>query len=94
MIKALAMILIALSFFFNGCATKERLVTKIEYIKEPKYQFNKIELQGAYIELKDKETQRVCTQSLIELNTIYKGVIEFYDWQIDNYKEDGNETRQ
>lgn len=92
MIKVQVSILILLVFIFNGCSQKEKIITKIEYIKEDKYNFNKIDLQGSYIELKDKETQKQCTPSLLELNNIYKGVVDYYDWQIDNYI-DTNDTK-
>jgi len=92
MTKTIALILIALTFTFSGCSQKEKVITKIEYIKQEKYDFNKINLDGAYIVLKDKNTQKVCSNSLNELNSFYKEVIAFYDWQIDNYKEENNES--
>ncbi len=86
-----ALILIALVFIFSGCSQKEKIVTKIEYVKQEKYEFNKIDLNGAYIELRDKNIQKVCSPSLLELNTFYKDVVNFYDWQIDQYEKDNDE---
>ena len=85
MTKAIATVLIALTFTFSGCSQKELLVTKKVYIKEPKYEFQKLDLDGVYIELKDKKTQRLCTEPLLQLNDIYKNVKKFYDNQIDDY---------
>jgi hypothetical protein len=79
------LISIALVFICSGCTPKEQIVIKKEYIKEDKYSFNKIDFAGTYIELGSKEIQKTCTPSLLELNTIYKEAINFYDWQIDEY---------
>ena len=53
----------------------------------PKYEFQKIDTSGVYIDMKSKEVQRVCTPSLLELNEVYQGIIGFYDYQIDSYNE-------
>ncbi len=76
-------------FIFSGCFTKQvdKIVVKKEFIYEKPYIFEKIDLQGTYIELNSKQVQRLCTPPLIELNDVYKGVIEYYDWQIDSYAD-------
>jgi len=93
MIKIKVLVLIALAFISNGCTPKEKIVIKTEYIKQQKYTFNKVELKGAYIELKDKHTQKLCTPSLLELNTLYKDILYFYDWQIDEYGDKNDTTK-
>lgn len=78
----LLVLLVLVSILISGCATKEK-----EIIKQDPYSFQKIELQGAFIELPSKNIQKTCTPSLLELNTIYQGVIIFYDYQIDEYSK-------
>ena len=73
------------SILISGCTNQVQ-------VKEPKYKFEKIDTHGVYIELKDKNTQRTCTPALLELNDMYKGIIEFYDYQIDKYMADQNTT--
>lgn len=99
MIKIHLLILIALVFIFNGCycswsKPKPQVVTKIEYIKEEPYKFDTIDLSGAYITLDSKGTQRMCSKSLTELNLVYKPVVDYYEWQINEYRsKDDNKTK-
>jgi len=92
-----AWILIALVSITNiGCGYKvvERVVVKDRLVPEPKYKFEKINLEGAYMELGSKEVQRVCTPKLLEMNEMYRGVIGYYEWQIDEYmKKDENRSK-
>ena len=72
--------------FSSGCSQKE---PETIYIKQSKFQFEKVPLEGAYISLKgfsdtDKE---ICVPKLIELNTVYKSIKEAYDMQFDEYEK-------
>ena len=81
---------------FTGCTPKEpQVVVKTVMVYEKPYPFETLDLAGTYIELGTKELQRLCTPSLIELDDTYKGVIEFYKWQIKEYEEsrDDNKSR-
>lgn len=82
MLKVTSLILI-LVFIFSGCAQKE--IIKKVYIKAPTFEFQKINLSGAYIDLESNEQRNLCVKPLIELNDLYKGVLDFYDSQIDTY---------
>lgn len=77
----LSLLLIA-SILISGCTPKT--ITKIQYIKEQPYDFQTVNLQGAYIDLSPEE--QVCIPKLQELNTIYKETKQFYDNQIEDYK--------
>ena len=92
MIRAIVYQLVLLGFIFSGCSNKvpEKVVVKTEYVYEEPYKFEKIDLDGVYIELGTKEIQKMCTPGLLEINSIYKGAIEYYDWQIDTYRKDRN----
>ncbi|MBL3520321.1 hypothetical protein H0A43_07520 [Arcobacter lanthieri] len=73
--------LIAFISLFNGCSQK--LPSKIEYIKEEKYPFQFIELNGVYIELpKEQET---CISKLKELDSLHLGIRKYYENQIKHY---------
>ena len=85
-------ILIVLSSIYSGCTpTKPEIVIKKEYIYEKPYAFEKIDIEGAYIEMGSKELQRTCAPKMVELNDVWSGVVAFYTWQIDRYKEDKTE---
>jgi hypothetical protein len=88
--------LLGFTFLFSGCSQKEqKVVIKKEYIYEKPYKFETVDLKGAYIELGTKEIQRTCTPSLLELNEIYTGIKDYYEWQFDTYAKDKNDsTRQ
>lgn len=92
--KLTLIVLIALTFFFNGCAQKE---PQTIFIDAPLYNFQKISLNGIYVDAKTKEIQRICTPVVLEASKIYKHIInDFYEYQIDEYnkqnKENKNET--
>ena len=74
------MILSLIVFIFSGCSSK---TAKIEYVKQEPYEFQKIDLSGAYIDKNDKS----CGEIVSELQGIYKGVILFYEEQIDDYRK-------
>ena len=68
----------------NGCSQKE---PEVKYVKQKKFDFQAISLEGAYISLKgfsDKDKEK-CVPKLKELNTIYKGIKEAYDIQFNEY---------
>lgn len=72
-----------------GCVKQEpEVVVKNKFVYEKAYGFDTIDLDGVYIDLGSKTVQKMCTDSLVELNTVYRGVIEFYEDQIKRYKED------
>jgi hypothetical protein len=84
-----------------GCSSKVEPVkvetkwrTKIEYREAKRYDFQKVDLTGVYIELKDVETRKLCTPSLLEARDIYTGVIKYYELMIDEYKRDMNSTKE
>lgn len=88
--KAIKLTLVALGiiFFSSGCAQKEPdVVTKIEYVREEPWKFEKIDMAGVYIELGSKEEQRMCTPALMKLDEVHRGVRKFYEEQIDAYEE-------
>ena len=71
--------------FSSGCSQKE---PETIYIKQSKFQFEKVPLEGAYISLKgfsDKDKE-ICVPKLKELNTVYKSIVEAYDMQFDEYE--------
>jgi len=72
----------------TGCNKEPELVVKNKYVYEKPYDFSTIDLDGVYIDLKTKEIQKLCSPALVELNTMYKGVVEFYTSQIRRYRED------
>ncbi len=77
----------------SGCTQKE---PKIEYVKQKKFNFEKISLKGAYISLKgfsDKDKE-ICVPKLRELNTIYKSIKEAYDLQFNEYEIFYNEFKE
>lgn len=80
--------LLIVSILINGCAQKE---PQIIYKKTPYYDFQKVDLKGAYIEL--EEQQQVCIPLLKELNIIYKETKNFYDEQINDYKRLNKESK-
>jgi len=67
-----------------GCGEPQ---IQIRYVEATPYKFEKISLEGVYIELSSKEVQHLCTPALLDLNNLYTGVVDFYDWQIDAYSE-------
>lgn len=81
--KSLLMISLCLTLilFSSGCSQKE---PEIVYVKQKKFDFQIISLEGAYIHLEPKEKE-VCIPKLIELNTIYQGIKEAYDLQFSEY---------
>ena len=93
-----ALIPILLVFTFSGCycsfkKPEPQIVVKTEYIKEDKYNFEKVNTDGLYIETETKELQSKCTPLVLETSSIFRGIVDFYDWQIDEYgKEDKNDS--
>ena len=67
-----------------GCGEPQ---IQVRYVEATPYKFEKINLEGVYIELGSKEVQHLCTPVLLDLNNLYIGVVNFYDWQIDAYSE-------
>lgn len=85
-IKVLILTLLSTIFLISGCADKQIVIEK-EYIKPKPYPFEKISMDGTYIELHDKEIQRQCTPYLLELDGIHKNIRDYYHWQIDEYSK-------
>lgn len=73
---------LTLILFSSGCTQKE---PRVEYVKQKKFGFEKVSLEGAYIQLNPQEKE-VCVPKLIELNTVYKSIKEAYDIQFDEYE--------
>ena len=76
---------VAIAIVFAGCAGKAPV--EYRYVEDKIYRFEKIDLDGVYVDTGSKDVQRVCTPILNEMNTIYKGAISFYVWQIDEYNK-------
>ena len=74
-------VFLVLAIVFSGCGTKQKLTQPVE----PVYEFQKLDTTGVYIDLKSKEKQKLCSESLIELNSIWLEIQKYYDYQIDTY---------
>lgn len=99
MIRIRQLILIVLVFIFSGCycswnKPEPKVVVKTEYIKEKKYEFSKIELEGLYVETASKEVQKLCTPVVLEISDMYKKIIDYYNWQIEEYSNEYNRTEK
>ena len=82
------------SMLFMGCGQpeiREKIVIQKVFVPEEKTKFEKITTVGAYIELKDHKQLVECTPALNQLRSVYTGVIDFYDWQIDEYSKGSDE---
>lgn len=84
------LILNLLVFIFSGCycslkKPEPEVVVKTEYVKEPKYEFYKVNTDGLYVDAKAKEVQRMCTPVVLETSDMYRKIVDYYDWQIDEY---------
>lgn len=80
--KKYLMILSLIVFIFSlvGCIPK---TPKIVYVKQEAYEFQRIDLEGVYIEKENKS----CSEIVSELQSIYKSVILFYEEQIEDYEK-------
>jgi hypothetical protein len=93
------MLTVLISIFLTSCACKKpETIVKKEYIYEKPYEFQTINRKGVYIELGDRATLMTCTPSLVELDSVYDGIIKYYEWQFNAYKEhkrfpDNNESK-
>jgi len=83
--KIQVLVLMLIVFILSSCSTKQ-VEPRVKYIKNEKFEFQKIDLSGVYVEL-DKKDRKRCTKYLIDLNDIYSGIIDFYDYQIDEYNK-------
>jgi hypothetical protein len=92
------LLVLTVSFFISlsmaGCAEKApQVVTKIEYVKEKPWKFEKVDMEGAYILMDSKEQQRMCAPKMVEMGEKYREILDFYEEQMDEYKlqkGDGN----
>lgn len=93
--KAIKWILIASGFtlLLSGCAVKPEIIERTVYVKEEPWSFEKLDMNGVYIELESKEVQRICTPSLLKLDELHRGVRKFYEEQIDAYEESRSDAR-
>jgi len=90
MINVKLMTLILLSFILSSCA--ERQCIQHRDSNTTKYKFEKIDTTGIYIDLDNIEIRNKCSSALVSLNSIYTGILNFYDWQIDEYNRVENNT--
>ena len=71
----------------SGCAgtAKEEYVLppKVVSVEKEPYKFQKVDLEGAYIDLDSIEARNMCTPYLMDLDALLGGVIKFYEWQQD-----------
>lgn len=83
----LVLIIVSILFLINGCTPKE---PEIIYVKRNKYEFQKVDFTGAFIDLKEltEDQRNMCIPKLQELNTIYSETKSFYDSQFDDYNKD------
>lgn len=93
--RVIALVSMLLVFIFSGCMKQE---PEVKYVKAPTFKFEKIDLKGAYIELKSVDDRKRCSPYLLQMKEVYDGVIDFYNYQIDEYNKfikeqlDGNTT--
>ena len=90
MINIKLMTLILLGFILSSCA--ERQCTQHRDSNATKYKFEKIDTTGIYIDLDSIEIRNKCSSTLVSLNSVYTGILNFYDWQIDEYNRVENNT--
>ena len=74
--------LIIVSILSSGCTPKE---PKIIYKKAPVYDFQSIDFEGAYIDLKPNEM--ICKPIILHVIEVYSETKAFYDEQIKDYKK-------
>ena len=96
MTKVTASALVLLGFTCSGCAPKvvEKVVIRTKYVYEEPYNFQKVPIDGMYIDMGTKKLQKMCTPKMLEMNTQYREIIDYYDWQQDEYKRDRNTTKR
>jgi len=83
--KIQVLVLMLIGFILSSCSTKQ-VEPRVKYIKNEKFEFQKVDTKGVYIEL-DKHDRKRCTKYLLELNEIYNGILDFYNYQIDEYNK-------
>ena len=79
------LVLMLIGFILSSCTSKQ-IEPRVKYVKSEKFEFQKVDLNGVYVELNKKDRKR-CTKYLIDLNEIYSGILDFYDYQIDEYNK-------
>lgn len=76
--------LLIVSTLISGCTPK--VIVKKVFIEPTKYNFEKVDFSGAYIELTDEQIN-ICKEPLEILKNSYKSTKEIYDEQFDDYKK-------
>ena len=102
MTKAIVSILIALgiTFTLSGCAEKQPVVVekwrdRSVYVKAEPYDFQKVDLTGAYIDFPSVSLRNKCMPAITQAKDVYVGVIKYYEYSVDEYNKgfvDDNKT--
>jgi len=88
---ALVLISIAYVFTISGCGTEATPAVR------QRFEMQKIDLPegSVYVEVDSVETRTKCTPVVLEVSKVLRGVIGFYEYQVDEYnKADNNESHK
>ena len=75
--------LIISSILISGCGSDKTSIP----LPRQKFEMQKIDLpDGAvYVEVDSVETRKTCTPVVLEVSQVLRGVIGFYEYQVDEY---------
>ena len=69
------------SWFKDDIVVPPKIVYKIKYVKQEKYDMQTIDVSGVYIE----NVSKACVEDLVKLNELWSGINNYYVWQVEEY---------